>query len=84
MRRRECASLYHPLVGHSRPSDGREKPVVVLLSSVIKSYDLHLHWVSFIDAEQLIFVNQSGCDKKAGQTQMGWSPLGLSRSKLIS
>ncbi|KAI9147403.1 transposase [Paramyrothecium foliicola] len=32
--------------------------------------------VSQYEANQLIFVDESGCDKKAGQRRRGWAPIG--------
>ncbi|KAI9148659.1 hypothetical protein HJFPF1_08368 [Paramyrothecium foliicola] len=33
--------------------------------------------VSHYRADQLIFVDESGCDKKAGQRKRGWAPIGM-------
>lgn len=44
--------------------------------------NLYLRRVSFFKSEQLIFVDESGCDKKAGQRRMGWSPLGSTPVKV--
>lgn len=44
--------------------------------------DLYLHRVSQYEANQLVFVDESGCDKKAGQRRMGWAPRGKTPVKI--
>jgi hypothetical protein len=39
--------------------------------------DLYLHNTSHIRSWQLVFVDDSGCDKRIGQRRMGWAPLGV-------
>lgn len=38
--------------------------------------DLYLHRLSEFETNQLIFIDESGCDKKAGQRRWGWAPRG--------
>lgn len=38
--------------------------------------DLYSHRVSQYDVKQLVFIDESGCDKKIGQRRMGWAPVG--------
>lgn len=44
--------------------------------------DLYLRRVSQYDAKQLVFIDESGCDKKAGQRRMGWAPRGKTPVKV--
>jgi transposase len=39
--------------------------------------DYYLHEISSFDAEHLVFVDESGCDKRCGFRRTGWSPLGV-------
>ncbi|MGI4852149.1 MAG: IS630 family transposase [Janthinobacterium lividum] len=34
-------------------------------------------------SEQLVFVDESGCDTRAGTRKMGWSPRGLTPEKIV-
>lgn len=38
--------------------------------------DLYLHNISKFSPEHFIFVDESGCDRRAGARRMGWAPLG--------
>lgn len=44
--------------------------------------DAYLHKVSKLRAEQLVFIDESGCDKKAGHRRMGWAPRGKTPVKI--
>lgn len=39
--------------------------------------DMYLHDVSAFTHEQLVFVDESGCDTRVGYRPTGWSPLGV-------
>jgi transposase len=39
--------------------------------------DLYSHNTSHIHSWQYVFVDESGCDKRAGQRRTGWAPLGV-------
>lgn len=39
--------------------------------------DKYVHEISEFHSYQLIFVDESGCDKRAGIRRTGWSPLGI-------
>lgn len=39
--------------------------------------DFYLHNLSSLKSSQLVFVDESGCDKRAGFRRTGWSPLGV-------
>ena len=39
--------------------------------------DFYLHQVSAFSSYQLVFVDESGCDKRAGLRRTGWSPRGV-------
>jgi hypothetical protein len=39
--------------------------------------DLYSHNTSHIHSWQLVFVDESGCDKRIGQRRTGWAPLGV-------
>lgn len=44
--------------------------------------NFYLRKVSQYEAKQLVFIDESGCDKKAGQRRMGWSPRGSTPVKV--
>lgn len=44
--------------------------------------DYYAYKVSHYKADQLVFVDESGCDKKAGQRRWGWAPLGKAPVKV--
>ena len=39
--------------------------------------DRYMHEISEFQSYQLVFVDESGCDKRAGIRRTGWSPLGI-------
>lgn len=39
--------------------------------------DLYLHNLSEFRSSQLVYVDESGCDKRTGSRRTGWSPLGV-------
>jgi transposase len=39
--------------------------------------DFYLHKLSFFRSHQLVYVDESGCDKRIGFRRTGWSPLGV-------
>jgi transposase len=39
--------------------------------------DEYFHLISDFSSNQLIFVDESGCDKRIGSRRTGWSPLGI-------
>ncbi|EED11609.1 conserved hypothetical protein [Talaromyces stipitatus ATCC 10500] len=39
--------------------------------------DEYIHYISDFGAGQLVFVDESGCDKRVGLRRTGWSPLGM-------
>ena len=39
--------------------------------------DLYLHKLSAFKSYQLVYIDESGCDKRAGFRRTGWSPLGV-------
>jgi transposase len=39
--------------------------------------DEYVHYISDFSTDQLVFVDESGCDKRAGFRRTGWSPLGI-------
>jgi hypothetical protein len=39
--------------------------------------DLYLHDASAFRSYHLVFVDESGCDKRVGYRRTGWSPLGV-------
>jgi hypothetical protein len=40
--------------------------------------DLYLHKISKYKSYHLVFVDESGCDRRAGYRRWGWSPKGTS------
>jgi transposase len=44
--------------------------------------DLYLHNTSHIRSWQYVFVDESGCDKTAGQRRSGWAPCGVTPIKV--
>jgi transposase len=40
--------------------------------------DFYLHTISNFESYHFVFVNESGCDRKAGYCRWGWSPKGTS------
>ena len=46
--------------------------------------DHYLHRISQYKSYQLVFVDESGCDGRAGHRRWGWSPKGSSQSRLQS
>jgi hypothetical protein len=39
--------------------------------------DFYLHRLSSFRSHQLVYVDESGCDKRIGFRRTGWSPLGV-------
>jgi transposase len=39
--------------------------------------DLYLHNISEFSPEHFVFVDESGCDRRAGSRRTGWAPLGV-------
>lgn len=39
--------------------------------------DEYIHDISEFQSHQLVFVGESGCDKRVGFRRTGWSPLGV-------
>jgi hypothetical protein len=39
--------------------------------------DFYLHKLSFFRSYQLVYVDESGCDKRIGFRRTGWSPVGV-------
>jgi hypothetical protein len=39
--------------------------------------DYYLHTISSFQSYHLVYVDESGCDKRAGFRRTGWSPLGV-------
>jgi hypothetical protein len=39
--------------------------------------DYYLHTISSFQSYHLVYVDESGCDKRAGYRRTGWSPLGV-------
>lgn len=39
--------------------------------------DEYIHYISEFHSYQLVFVDESGCDKRAGFRRTGWSPFGV-------
>ncbi|KAJ6135044.1 hypothetical protein N7512_000204 [Penicillium capsulatum] len=39
--------------------------------------DLYLHNLSNFQSYHLVYVDESGCGKRAGYRRLGWSPLGV-------
>jgi hypothetical protein len=46
--------------------------------------ELYLHNLSEFDSYQLVYVNESGCDKRIGFRRTGWSPLGVAPVQLFT
>jgi transposase len=44
--------------------------------------DLHTHNTSHIRSWQYVFVDESGCDKRAGERRSGWAPRGVTPIKV--
>jgi hypothetical protein len=43
----------------------------------IELRDFYLHTISSFRSYYLVYVDESGCDKRAGFRRTGWSPLGV-------
>ena len=44
--------------------------------------DFYLHSVSLLRSYQLVYVDESGCDKRIGFRRTGWSPLGVTPQQI--
>lgn len=44
--------------------------------------EAYLHRISRLRAEHFVFIDESGCDKKAGERRMGWAPSGKTPVKI--
>ena len=44
--------------------------------------DRYMHEISFYDANQLVFIDESGCNRRDGFRRTGWSPLGTTPSQV--
>ena len=42
-----------------------------------ESRELFLHNISEFESYHLVYVDESGCDKRIGFRRTGWSPLGV-------
>jgi transposase len=46
--------------------------------------DLYIHKLSEFETNQLVFIDESGCDKKVGQRRWGWAPRGCTPVQINS
>jgi hypothetical protein len=45
-------------------------------------WDKYIHFISDFCSYHLIYVDESGCDKRIGFRRIGWSPLGIAPSQV--
>lgn len=69
---------YVVLVGFSPQLVGRKRQQSKRQKSAIKTYGIPIV-ITFqdFDSSQLVYVDESGCDKRIGFRRTGWSPLGV-------
>jgi transposase len=46
--------------------------------------DLYLHNISEFSPKHFVFVDESGCDRRAGSRRTGWAPLGVTPTEVAA
>ncbi|OGE46974.1 hypothetical protein PENARI_c081G08890 [Penicillium arizonense] len=65
------------LGGPLYPKAGPKRPPDRVLKSRVPNYEKFIFNLSDFESYHLVYVDESGCDKRVGFRRTGWSPLGV-------